>query len=143
MGGEWIFETNNTIFINFQAYCTYLLDMYDTKRQTQNTLVSEYWNENQYNLIKKNLEQCRENPDLSFDKLFDSDYSEPFFSIMYKGYKFVMYLDPNKTEGCLHARGIDNFFFKKKVLSIQKIAEKKFGEKFYNFIPDGISGYSE
>ena len=142
MGGEWNFESNSTNTINFQAYCMFLIDMYDTHRQTQNTLVTEYWNETQYELIKKNLEQCRKNPDLSFDKLFDSDYSKPFLSIKYNRYKFVMYLDPDKTEQCLHARGIDNFFFKKKVFLIQKIAEKKFKEKFYNFIPDGISGYS-
>ena len=60
---------------------------------------------------------------------------------MYKQYRFVMYLDPNKTEGCLHARGIENFFFKKKVLSIQRTAEKKFVDKFSNFMPDGINGY--
>ena len=75
-------------------------------------------------MIKKNLEQCRKNPDLSFDKLFDSDYSNPFFSIKYKRYKFVMYLYPDKMEECLHVRGIYNFFFKKKVVSIQKSQKK-------------------
>jgi hypothetical protein len=141
MGGEWTFEINNTVEINFKEYCMFLIDMYDKMRQTQNTSVVEYWNKEQYDLIKKNLEQCHEKTDLSFDKLFDSDYSKPFFSIMYKQYRFVMYLDPNKTEGCLHARGIENFFFKKKVLSIQRTAEKKFVDKFSNFIPDGINGY--
>lgn len=132
MGGEWDFDVNISSVVNMKDYFGFLIDIYEEMFET--TIIN--WDLEQYNLLKKTIEKGNIE-DVNIDT-FDT----PFLSICYKHYYFNMYLNPNKTRCSLHARGIDNYEFSKTVNKIQKKTEIQFPNKFKQFLPDGVTGYS-
>ena len=132
MGGEWDFDVDISYDIDLKDYFSFLINMFEELFEIQ--ILN--WNLEQYNVIKKAIEKDNIE-DVNIDT-FDT----PFLSIFHKHYYFKMYLNPNRTSCSLHARGVDNYEFKKIIDKIQKKTEIQFPNKFKQYIPDGIIGYS-